>query len=161
MEMWLWIDRVMLNHQLDSSVVRYLMLPTPIKLSVWILVRSILSVSILLYQCCMDTKRFLSLGGVSISIPSDSPIAGENYTLECSTRGFQADSFQWLGPPDGRTPTVENNPRLNILSASTTSQLQFRPIQQSDNGSYFCSVTTIGLTLSSEPVAISVNGTVP
>ena len=109
----------------------------------------------------LDTCRyFLSVGGVSIIIPSDPPIAGESYTLECSTGGSQADSFQWLGPPDGRTPVVGNSPRLTISSASTSSQLQFRPVQQSDIGSYSCSATVGGLTLASEPVAITVNGNV-
>ena len=98
------------------------------------------------------------IGSVSISIPSDPPIAGESYTLECSAGGSQAENFQWLkGPPDGRTPVV-NSGYITISSISTASQLQFRPVQQSDNGSYSCNATTNGLTLSSESVIISVNG---
>ena len=51
---------------------------------------------------------------------------------------------------------------MNIASTATTSQLQFRPIQQSDNGSYSCNASAIigGLASSSEPVVISVNGTI-
>ena len=154
MEMWPWIDPVVLNHQLDCSVVRYLMLPTSIKLSVWLLVCSILSMSV------PPDKDIFSLGGVSITaIPSDPPIAGESYTLVCSTGGSQAESLQWLvGPPDGRMLVVENSPRLIIITDATSSQLQFRPIQQSNNGSYSCNATTNGLTLTSQSVMISVNG---
>ena len=99
-----------------------------------------------------------SVGSITTSIPSDPPVAGESYTLECSAGGSEG-TFQWLkGPPDGRTSVV-NSGSITISSTSTSSQLQFRPVQQSDNGSYTCSVTTNGLTLSSESVMISVNGT--
>ena len=91
---------------------------------------------------------------------SGSPIAGESYTLECSAGGSEG-TFQWLGPPDGRTPVDDSSPRLNIISDATSSQLQFRPVQQSDNGSYSCSATTNGLALTSEAVIIVVNGTRP
>ena len=107
----------------------------------------------------MDKACFLFVGGVSITgIPSGSPIAGESYTLDCSTGGSEG-TFQWLKrPPDGRTLVVESSPRLNIISNATSSQLQFRPLQQSDNGSYSCNATTDGLILSSEPMMINVNG---
>ena len=100
---------------------------------------------------------FISKGGASMIIPSDPPTAGESYTLECSTGGSEG-TFQWLGLPDGRTPVVESRPRLIIITDATSSQLQFMPIQQSDNGSYYCSATTNGLSLTSEPAMISVNG---
>ena len=101
----------------------------------------------------------MSSGGIIIT-PSGSPIAGEMYTLECSASGSEG-IFQWLkGPPDGRTPVVESGPRVNIISSAATSQLQFRPIQQSDNSSYSCRATVDGFTLLSEPVAIGVNGNV-
>ena len=91
-------------------------------------------------------------------IVTGSPTAGESYTLKCSAGGSEG-IFQWLGPPDGRTPVFENNPRLRISSNATSSQLQFRPLQQSDNGSYSCSATVDGSVLLSEAVAIAVNGT--
>ena len=87
-----------------------------------------------------------------------SPIVGKDYTLECSAGGSEG-IFQWLGPPDGMTSDVDNRSNVNIVSTATTSQLQFRPIQQSDNGSYSCNAIIGGLALSSEPVVISVNGT--
>ena len=87
---------------------------------------------------------------------SGSTVAGENYTLECSAGGSEG-TLQWLGPPDGRTPVVSSG-SVTINSASTTSQLQFRPLQQSHNGSYLCSASSGGQTLSSEPIDISVNG---
>ena len=90
---------------------------------------------------------------------SGSPTAGESYTLECSAGGSEG-TFKWLGPPDGRTPVVESTPRLSIMSNATAGQLQFRPIQQSDNGSYSCNASIDGLALLSEPVDISVNGTI-
>ena len=96
---------------------------------------------------------------MSITV-SGSPIAGENYTLECSAGNSQVQSFQWLGPPDGRTPIAENSPRPSISSTSTLSQLQFVPLQQSDNGSYSCSATVDGETLLSDSVNVRVNGTV-
>ena len=106
----------------------------------------------------LDKICSLSVGGVSITgIPSGSPIVGESYTLECSAGGSEG-TFQWLGPPDGRTPIVDSSPRLNIISNAESSQLQFRPLQQSDSGSYSCSATTNGLTLSSEPMMVNVNG---
>ena len=88
-----------------------------------------------------------------------SPIAGESYTLDCSAGGIQG-TFQWLGPPDGRTLVNDSPSNLNIVSTTTSSQLQFRPIGQSDNGSYSCNGTVDGLALLSEPVVISVNGTI-
>ena len=68
----------------------------------------------------------LSLGGLSITA-SGSLIAGESYTLECSAGGDEG-TFQWLGPSDGRTPVVSSG-SITICSTSTTSQLQFRPVQ--------------------------------
>ena len=106
--------------------------------------------------------QIISVGDVFISIPSDLPIAGESYTLECSVGGSEGSlNFQWLGPPDGSTPaTVVSSGSITIGSTSTTSQLQFRPVQQSDNGSYSCNATTNGLTLSTESVVINVNGNI-
>ena len=95
-------------------------------------------------------------GVVSISIPSDPPIAGESYTLECSAGGSEG-TFQWLGPPDGSTP-VATTDSITITSTSTASQLQFRPIQPSDNGSYICNASIDGLTFVSELVITIVNG---
>ena len=71
-----------------------------------------------------------------------------------------AESFQWLkGPPDGRTQVDDSRPSLNIISNATTSQLQFRPIGQSDNSSYSCNASVGGLAFLSESVDITVNGT--
>ena len=88
--------------------------------------------------------------------PLGSPIAGESYTLECSAGGSMP-TFEWLGPPNGGTQIV-NNSFITISSNSSTSQLQFRPLQQSYNGSYLCRASTDVDTLTSEPVHISVNG---
>ena len=99
----------------------------------------------------------LSIGGLSV-MGSGSIVAGESYTLECSV-GVSEGTFQWLkGPSDGRMLVVESSPRVNIIANANTSQLQFRPLQQSDNGSYSCNATVGGLDLSPEPVVISVNG---
>ena len=104
-------------------------------------------------------KDIFSVGDVSIiSIPSDPPIAGESYTLECSTGGSEG-TFQWLGPPDGRTLVVSSG-YITVSDMTTTSQLQFSRIGQSNSGSYACSATTDGFTFSSEPVMINVNGNV-
>ena len=99
-----------------------------------------------------------SILGLSITA-SGSPIAGESYILECSASGSEG-TIQWLGPPDGRTPVIiiENSPRVNITSNTGSSQLQFRPIQQSDNGLYSCSATIDGSALTSDPVNVAVNG---
>ena len=96
--------------------------------------------------------------GLSISV-SGSPIAGESYTLECSAGGSEG-AFQWLGPPDGRTPVVDNSPRVTVTSNAASSQLQFRPVQQSDNGSYSCGAAVDGSTLFSDSLNIIINGTV-
>ena len=95
--------------------------------------------------------------GVSVTARG-SPIAGENYTLECSAGGSEG-VFHWLEPPDGRTPIVKSiGPLLSITSTATSSQLQFRPVQQSDNGSYSCNASVDGLTFSSDPIDVNVNG---
>ena len=65
--------------------------------------------------------------------------AGEKYTLECSADGSIV-TFEWLGPLDGRTPIDNYTSSIAITSNSTTSQLQFRPLQQSHNGSYLCRI---------------------
>ena len=88
---------------------------------------------------------------------SGSSVAGESYTLECSAGGSEG-TFQWLvGPPDGRTLVVSSG-SISISSTSTSSQLQFSPIQQSDNGSYVCSASVGRLAIISEPVITTVNG---
>ena len=66
-------------------------------------------------------------------------------------------TFEWLGPPDGRTSVI-NSSSIMINSNSSTSQLQFRPLQQSHSGSYLCRAMTDEDTLSSEPVEINVKG---
>ena len=76
--------------------------------------------------------------------------------MECSTSGVIA-RFEWMGPSDGRTPVV-NSSSVTIISNSSTSQLQFMPLQQSHNGSYSCHAITDEDTLSSESIAIRVNG---
>ena len=68
---------------------------------------------------------------------SGSVTAGESYTLKCSAGGSEG-TFQWLGPPDGRMPVDDSPSNLNIVPTATSSQLQFRPVGQSDNGSYLC-----------------------
>ena len=88
-----------------------------------------------------------------------SPVAGESYTLECSAGGSEG-TFQWLGPPDGTTPVDDNHPNVNIVSNGTSSQLQFKPLQQSNNGSYSCNATIGGLALSSVSEEINANGTI-
>ena len=87
---------------------------------------------------------------------SGSPIAGESYTLECSAGGSEG-TFQWLGPPDDMTPVEESGQRLDIISNDTFSRLQFRPVQQSDNGVYSCNATINGALISSS-VDVSVHG---
>lgn len=89
-----------------------------------------------------------------------SSIAGENYTLECSTGGIVV-TFEWLGPPNASAPVVNASSVITIISNLSTSQLQFRPLQQSHNGSYTCYAVSDEDTLSSEPIEISVNGNHP
>ena len=94
-----------------------------------------------------------------MSLNSDansSPIAGEDYTLECSAASSVV-MFNWLGPPDGRTHILANR-SLIVHSNSSTSWLHFSPIQHSHNGLYSCVAVTDEDRLSSEPIKISVNG---
>ena len=72
-------------------------------------------------------------GIVSIT-PIGSPIAGEDYSLECSAGGSKA-IFEWFGPPDGRTAVIDS---LTVISNSSMSQLRFRPLKQSHSGTYSC-----------------------
>ena len=143
----------MLHLQLGNSVVRCLIQVLRFKLSVSLLVSlthpGCTYVILVLYYICTDSVLITPFQG--------STIAGENYTLECSTCGAMA-TFEWLGPPDGRTAVV-NSSSVTIMSNSFTSQLQFRPLQQSHNGSYSCRATTDEDILSvSEPTVIRVNG---
>ena len=96
---------------------------------------------------------------VSIT-PIGSPIAGENYSLECSAGGSMA-TFEWLGPPVGRSP-VANSSSVTVISDSNllTSQLQFHPLQQTHNGSYLCCALIHGekSNESSPPLELSVTG---
>ena len=87
---------------------------------------------------------------------SGSLIAGEYVVLECFA-DHSIGMFQWLGPPDGMTPVISDD-SVTISSNSTTSQLQFRPLKQSHNGSYLCRVSTGGQNLSSQPLDIRING---
>ena len=66
-------------------------------------------------------------------------------------------TFEWLGPPYSRTPIV-NSSSLTISSGSSTSQLQFRPLQQSHNGSYSCRAVINEDNLFSQPTEICVKG---
>ena len=128
------------------------MVPTPTKLSACVNIGMLNILCIYSYMPVPD-KINLSLyvgGVVSISIPSDPPIAGESYTLECSAGGSEG-TFQWLGPPDGSTP-VATSDSITIAFTSIASQLQFRPIQPSDNGSYICNASIDGLAIIMEPV---------
>ena len=95
-----------------------------------------------------------------VSVTANGPsTAGEGYILECSA-GEPRTTFQWLGPPDGRTPVVSSRSRsIAIVSNSSTSQLQFRPLQQSHNGSYSCRTTTNDSAILSQPIEIRANGT--
>ena len=66
-------------------------------------------------------------------------------------------TFHWLGPPDGMTP-VASDGSVTISSNSTASQVRFRPLKQSHNGSYSCRISTSGQNISSHPLDIIVNG---
>ena len=117
--------------------------------------------TLLIGACRQKTKSILRLLSVSkgeLSImATGSSVAGESYTLECSA-GVSEGTIQWLkGPPDGRMPVVTSG-SVTINHASTTSQLKFRPLQQSDNGSYLCSATFDSAISLSKPLVISVNG---
>lgn len=95
-------------------------------------------------------------GRVSITAHG-SPIAGESYSLECSA-GESTVTFQWwLGPPDGKT-AIANSETITISANSSTSRLQFQPVQQSHSDLYSCSAMTHEETLSSEPIDILVKG---
>ena len=86
-----------------------------------------------------------------------SPIAGESYILQCSA-GESQTIFEWLlGPPNGRIP-LANSSSLTITFNSSSSRLQFRPLQQSHNGSYSCSAVAGDDTLLSQPIQIHVKG---
>lgn len=92
---------------------------------------------------------------VSIS-PIGFPTVGENYTLECSANGSMV-TFEWLGQPDGSTSVV-NTSSITINSNSITSQLRFRPLQQSHSGPYTCHATWNGSSHLSRPIRIDAIG---
>lgn len=94
-----------------------------------------------------------------VSVKAKSPpIAGESYFLECSA-GESTTTFQWLGPPQGTTPIIVNSSSVTIISNSSISQLKFRPLQQSHNGSYSCRASNSESTLLSQAIEINVKGT--
>ena len=52
--------------------------------------------------------------------------------------------FEWMGPPDGRTAVNDSQSNINVISHSSASQLQFRPLEQSHSGTYSCRVAISG-----------------
>ena len=80
--------------------------------------------------------------------PSDSPMAGQTYSLECSVSGTRdSATFQWLeGPTDNRTQLTTDGSRT-INSTSSVSQLQFSPLRASHGGQYTCQATVMGVVL--------------
>lgn len=80
--------------------------------------------------------------------------AGENYILECSVNG--ASDFveiRWLP-----VPTFTNGgSRTNNVTNSSSSQLIFTPLAQSDNGRYTCNIMIMGRTIS-KSYLLTVNG---
>ena len=92
---------------------------------------------------CIIIIFFMCAGIVSIT-PIGFPIAGEDYSLECSA-GRSTVIFEWLGPaPDGRIAVIDSQSTLAIISNSSMSQLQFRPLEQSHSGTYLCRVALSG-----------------
>jgi hypothetical protein len=77
-------------------------------------------------------------------------IAGESYSLECSTGGTEA-TFHWLG-------SAIKDSSVLISSNLSSSQLLFQPLQQSHDGPYSCRAITDEATISSEPIEITVKG---
>ena len=69
-------------------------------------------------------------------------------------------TFEWLAMgPDNRTSLVNSSfIRVSASTDSSTSQLQFRPLQQSHNALFSCSAITDEDTLLSEPMEINVKG---
>ena len=96
---------------------------------------------------------------VSVAIASSgAPTAGEVYTLECSVSGTnERATFQWLGPPDRRTPVIGSRTRV-ITGNSSVIRLQFNPLKHTDIGTYMC-ITEISGTTHSKSVHVAVNGT--
>ena len=95
------------------------------------------------------TKIYVLVGRAFITAFGSS-IAGESYTLECSTGGTEA-TFHWLG-------SDVNDSSVLISSNLSSSQLLFQPLQQSHDGPYSCRATTDEDTLLSEPIEINVKG---
>ncbi len=81
-----------------------------------------------------------------------SSVAGESYSLECSTGGTEA-TFHWLD-----SESIINDSSVLISSNLSSSQLLFQPLQQFHDGSYSCRAITDEDTLLSEPIEISVKG---
>ena len=95
---------------------------------------------------------------MSVSITHiGSSTAGENYTLECSVGGTAAD-FEWLGPHDNK-PVATTDDTITVINPSARiSRLQFTPLKQSHSGSYICNATAGGVSQTSEPIVVTVNG---
>ena len=105
----------------------------------------------------MISFYFFACAGRVFIITFGTPIAGEIYSLECSTGGTVA-TFHWLGPPNGQTPII-NDSSVIISSNYSSSQLLFWPLQQSHDGPYSCHAITDEFEdnmLSSEPVEVHV-----
>ena len=103
-------------------------------------------------QLIFTTKNvYVPVGGAFITAFGSS-IAGESYTLECSTGGTEATFLNhWLG-------SVVNDSSISISSNLSSSQLLFQPLQQSHDGPYSCRATTDDDTLSSDPIEINIKG---
>ena len=82
--------------------------------------------------------------------------AGEDYTLECSMNGTNDSAiFQWLD--ELGTPLINDGSR-KIVNSTSSSYLQFIPLQQSHEEAYTCNATIASVT-ESKSAKLSVNGT--
>ena len=93
--------------------------------------------------------KFNSISASLVVVTTGSDIAGENFSLSCTSSGSQSEEdqmFVWTGPNE----LILNPTDLGIIledsktSDTFTSTLKFSPLQATHRGNYRCTVTFQG-----------------
>ena len=104
--------------------------------------------------------RFTALFTVNIfDMSIGASTAGELYTLQCFVNGTnEIVTFQWIEGSLSNQNQVMSSSEMSILNTSPSSQLQFRPLQQSHNSSYCC-IAAVGGIRQSKCFDVTAKGT--
>ena len=81
------------------------------------------------------------ISNVSIKSSTNSPTAGENFTLTCSAVSEGPTVLRWMGP-NGENINADA-PNLSLRSTTGSSSVSFLPLHTSNAGAYTCIASII------------------